>query len=104
MSNDWTQSAADHALLDGYRDRNVFEVYRCQTCGFRGIGASVTLHPHEHGPMVSESRCQMACDEVCTVWATTRRNGRACCAACEAEYEKAQVEHERELAGDWRAR
>jgi hypothetical protein len=44
----------DNELLDHYRDRNVFAVYRCLTCGFRGIGASVTLHPYEHGPMARE--------------------------------------------------
>ncbi len=46
--------------LDHYRDANIFPIYRCAVCGFRGIGASVTLHPQDHGPMVREP---MACED-----------------------------------------
>jgi len=52
---DWKQGPVEHELLDNYRDNNWFIVYKCKTCGFRGVGASVTLHPYEHGPMEREN-------------------------------------------------
>lgn len=48
------QTKEYHELLDKYRDNNWFFVYKCKVCGFRGIGASVTLHPRSHGPMIRE--------------------------------------------------
>ena len=43
-------------LMDRYRDKLHFSVYYCRTCGFRGFGAAVTLHPLSHGVMIREIR------------------------------------------------
>ena len=54
MTKDFTQGQIENDLLDYYRENNIFSVWRCPTCGFRGVGSSVTLHPLSHGVMFRE--------------------------------------------------
>lgn len=43
-------------LMDRYRDVYNWSVYRCPTCGFRGVGMAASVHPLSHGTMIKETK------------------------------------------------
>jgi hypothetical protein len=82
-------------------ERALSTAQRCAECGeFLGDYGCVTPGC---GAGETPVRCTMA-TEVCEGMGTDRRQGRPCCGACAAEYDKAQYEYDRERAGDQRAK